>query len=107
MLFRSPQDYDLALSWYERAADQKFAKAFYKIGYFYENGLGVGKDVTKAFTFYEKAANLGYIKAEVEVGKAYASGRGLLRDVEKAKIYLGRAAEKGDRIAARLLRELE
>jgi len=69
--------------------------------------MGVTKDVTKAFSYYEKSANLGYVKAEVEVGKAHLSGRGLLRDLTKAREYLERAAAKGNRIAARLLRDIE
>ncbi len=41
--------------------------AIYQLGYIYENGLGVKKDLQKAKAFYEKAAKLGSMDALVSL----------------------------------------
>ena len=55
------KDYATAINWYNKAveADPKYAAAYCNIGYCYEYGYGVTKDIDKALHYYEKCANLG------------------------------------------------
>lgn len=48
-------DYEKALEWYTKAAEQDFTQAQYNIGTLYERGRGVEKDVVEAFNWYRKA----------------------------------------------------
>lgn len=52
-----PQDYELAMEWYMRAATgiAQDEDAQYRIGRMYENGLGVPRDISKAIEWYKKA----------------------------------------------------
>lgn len=58
-------DYANAANWYRKAALQGHADSQYKLGFFYELGLGVPQSRKVAISWYEKAANLGnpYAKA--------------------------------------------
>jgi uncharacterized protein len=53
------QDYQAALSWYRKAANQGHDKAQYMLGIMYENGYGVNMDDKIALTWYKKAADQG------------------------------------------------
>ncbi len=46
-----------ALYWYQKAADQHYSAAQYKLGYFYEDGLGVSKNIKLAMDWYQKSAD--------------------------------------------------
>ena len=50
-------DYEKAVSWFLKAAEQEHAGAQYLLGVCYENGLGVKKDIAQAEYWYRKAAN--------------------------------------------------
>ncbi len=53
------QDYQQAISWYRKAADQGYPAAQLKLGSIYEYGWGVDKDYDKARSWYQKAADQG------------------------------------------------
>ena len=44
-----------AVKWYQKAADQGFAKAQYNLGVLYANGIGELKDLSKAKYWINKA----------------------------------------------------
>ncbi len=54
-----PINYSEAARWYQRAADQGYAEAKQELGYLYERGLGVEKDVLKALNLQRDASGLG------------------------------------------------
>ncbi len=51
--------YKKALDFYKQAAEDKLPDAYNKLGYFCENGLGLGKDEAKAAEWYQKGAEAG------------------------------------------------
>ncbi len=55
------KDYATAAKWYKKAieTDPKHGAAHCNLGYCYEFGCGVPKDLNKALELYEKSANLG------------------------------------------------
>lgn len=51
-------DYAQAAMWYQKAADQGFARGLSDLAYLYEQGLGVPKDPVKALNLYRKSAGI-------------------------------------------------
>ena len=55
-----PQSFNEALLWYEKAAEQGFAKAQHNLGALYGNGQGIPKDLVKAYKWLLLAQQSGY-----------------------------------------------
>lgn len=53
------QDYNQAVYWYRKAAEQGKATGELLLGYCYEEGYGVPKDINQAIEWYSKAARQG------------------------------------------------
>ena len=58
-----PQDYVEAAKWYKMAAARDSPHARFRLGFMYEQGLGVPKNKSKAFRLYRKADTQGSIPA--------------------------------------------
>ena len=56
------QDYNMALKWYQDAADQDNASAQYRLGVLYAAGKGVTKNKVQAQEWYQIACNNSYAK---------------------------------------------
>ena len=84
-----------AFKYYFEAAEQGYVNAESKVGYCYENGIGVEKDVVKAFKWYSKAATQGYAQGECKVGYCYENGIGVKKDVIRAFDWYSKAAAQG------------
>ncbi|MGH6800144.1 MAG: tetratricopeptide repeat protein, partial [Methylocella sp.] len=69
-----PRNYELAVQWYEKAAQQGLAVAEYRLGSLYEKGLGVGKDMQRAKDLYQRAAEKGNTRAMHNLGVLAAEG---------------------------------
>jgi Sel1 repeat len=65
------------------------------MGYSYQKGDGVEKDVTKAISWYRKAAESGYAKSQSNMANCYLAGFGLPRDTTKAVFWMEKAAAQG------------
>ncbi len=71
--YKVAQDYDTALKWYTRAAEQILgsidigtAYAQTKLGRMHYHGLGVPKDCVRAYMWFDLAASFGDHKASKE-----------------------------------------
>ncbi|HMK85276.1 MAG TPA: caspase family protein [Steroidobacteraceae bacterium] len=51
-------NYEAAVMWYQKAADQKYSRALFNLGTLYEQGLGVEQDKLKALNLYRQAWGL-------------------------------------------------
>jgi len=60
----TPASHELAAYWYQRAVEQNYSRAQINLGYLYESGLGVERDLTRALNLYRQAA--GFTAAELE-----------------------------------------
>lgn len=76
-------------------AEQGDAKAQCKVGFAYNEGKGVEKDLSKAFYWYKKAADQGYALGQFNLGTLYDNGRGVEKDYKMAFQYYKKAAEQG------------
>lgn len=54
-----PQDYEKAIEWFSKAAEQNNDYALYFLGECYKNGTGVAQDLAKAKEYYAKSVALG------------------------------------------------
>ena len=63
-----------AATWYQRAADNGFAPAEYRLASMYEKGSGVERDLAKAKQYYQLAAAKGNASAMHNLAVLLASG---------------------------------
>ncbi|MBJ3777352.1 caspase family protein [Acuticoccus mangrovi] len=96
---KRPKDYDAALMWFNRAAEQDYPTAFDKLGLMYRGGLGVEKDLAKAAEYFARGAELGDPSALVNLATAYRKGEGVAQDNAEAFEYYRRAAQLRRRAA--------
>ena len=54
-----PQDYNQAVDWYRKAAEQNEAAAQYSLGLMYDQGTGVPRNLSEANRWYNLAAKNG------------------------------------------------
>jgi len=88
-------DYGEARRWYEIAAATGSEGAMREMGFLYENGRGVAKDLALAFTWTEKAARKGNAAAQSHLGWMLLYGEGVERDPEEAATWFRLAAKQG------------
>ncbi len=93
------KDYEQALTWYRKAADQGNASAQVSIGYMYALGHGVPQDYEQALAWYRKAADQGSALAQSSIGTMYDRGHGVPQDYEQALAWYRKAADQGSALA--------
>jgi TPR repeat protein len=89
-------DFEKAVYWWTKAAEQGHADAQYYLGACYGRGEGVAKDSEKAVYWYTKAAEQGHTEAQYYLGNRYYTGDGIAKDFGKAAYWWTKAAEQGD-----------
>lgn len=77
------------------AAEQGSAEAANRLGYMYDNGLGVAADDTVARQWFEKAAATSHPKAQFNLARFLMLGLGGPTDSDRAIQLFESAAEKG------------
>ena len=78
------------------AASRGDADVHYNVGYMYQTGYGVKRDMAMAVSWYVKAAENGYVRAQHLLGDIYFFGYGVEKDREKALRWFRAAALAGD-----------
>ena len=89
------QDYEEAVKWYRKSAEQGFAKAQYHLGLMYYDGTGVLQDYKESVKWYRTSAEQGFIPAQYNLGLMYGKGQGVLQDYVMAHMYWNIAAVRG------------
>ncbi len=83
-----------AVFWYQQAADLGDSEAQYWLGYHYQNGQGVQKDMRIALEYFQQSAAGGDPLAQVELGQCYRSGKGVAKNLSLAFSWFQKAAEQ-------------
>lgn len=91
----APQDYQRAMFWFRKAAEQGIANAAYNLGVLYHQGMGASPDILEAIRWYETAATLGHPEAQYNLGIAYIEGIGVPYNASEAARYFEQAAQTG------------
>ena len=82
-VYYEQRNFDLALKYYEMAANLDFEPAMCGLGYIWYYGR-IGKvDYEKAFKYFSKSATLGNIQSEYKVADMYKNGYFVEKDYEK------------------------
>jgi hypothetical protein len=97
------RDYAEAMRWDRKAADQGNAQAQNRIGWLYQNGLGVARDYVEAMRWYRMAADHGNVPAQAHIGWLYQNGWGVAQDSAEARAWMQKAAAAGNDNAKRWL----
>ena len=89
------KSYKMAVKEYEQCARMGHAGCQRMLGYFYNNGFGVKKDLKKALEFYEDSARQNNANAIYNLGVMYANGNGVKKDMAKAHDLFLQSANLG------------
>jgi TPR repeat protein len=87
-------------------AEKGQPQAMLNVGLFYEQGLGVQRNFTKALEWYEKAALAGEKEGWTRLGLCYETGMGITVDMARAVSCYEKAAALGSGPAQRKLASL-
>ena len=101
------QDYNQAVVWYRKAAEQGYANAQESLGVCYFFGWGVTRDRTQAIAWYRKAAEQGYAEAQYELGVCYFFGWGVMQNESEALYWYHKAAAQNHAYAKEWVQCLE
>jgi TPR repeat protein len=95
-------DYQQAVYWFRKSAQQEFAPAQYRLGemYYFEKG-GLSRNLKKAVELFSKASEKGDPDAQMNLAMLYGSGEGLPLDTDKALYWIERAYAGGLNTALR------
>jgi uncharacterized protein len=66
-----------------------------KLGFLFQDGIGVESDQAEALKWYRKAADLGDIKAHNNIGFMYFAGSGVPKSLDEALKWFIKAADLG------------
>lgn len=81
-------NYNDALQFYVKAAQNNIPRACFDCARFYEEGLGCSSDAKFALRYYEEAYRLGVKEASFPLAKFYFEGKTVTQDLETAKKLL-------------------
>jgi TPR repeat protein len=81
-------------------------EAQYELGFYYEHGEGVEKDLEKAFEWYTKSAEQGDKNAQNHLGLCYANGNGVEQNLHRAIEWFHKSAEQRHTRSKKLLKSL-
>ncbi len=90
-----PVNYDLALEYCQKAANDGYEKAMMALANMYQRGLLVNRDPQTAFAWYRRAALVGNDSARFMLGEMYAMGEGTQKNQARAVRYYLSAANEG------------
>jgi TPR repeat protein len=109
-LFLSNEEYNKAFEHLSSSANSGIIEAQYKLGYLYENGLGISTDLKSACMLYAEAAASDHSEACRRLGLCYWDGRGVIKDLGQAEKWLRYAMDLGSKDAVNdlaMLKEME
>jgi TPR repeat protein len=89
-------NYEEALKWYRKSAEQGNPLAQVNLGRMYERGYGLAQNYEEALKWYRKSAEKGDAAAQYNLGVMYCFGQGVAKNFEEARKWYRKAIEQGD-----------
>jgi TPR repeat protein/WD40 repeat protein len=91
-----PQDLDESLRWLRKGVAAGLPLAWSRLGYFYHEGYGVGRDIQRAVHWFRKAAEADDRRGQYWMGYLTSIGvPGVERSADQAASWYLKAANKG------------
>ncbi len=84
------------LEWLRFGAKRKYRGCLSDLGFAYQHGIGLKKDIQKAVELYQESIDLGSAGGKSNLGYLYLMGEGVPRDYPKAMKLFKEAAEEND-----------
>jgi len=97
-------NYELGVHWYEKAANQGYIQAEYKLGWAYEFGIGVVVNKALAAYWYREAAERNHAEAQYRLGYFYSKGYGVPPNEQESRKWYIKSAKQGNRRAQQYLK---
>ncbi len=97
------KDYDKAFAAFMELAQAGDETAMANVGYYYDSGFAVARDMEEAVRWYTLAAEHGSVEAQFNLGALYEGGEGVPQDYGIAYKWFEMAAGSGDPMAAMYL----
>ncbi|WP_033122657.1 tetratricopeptide repeat protein [Helicobacter pylori] len=105
MLSYDKQDFSKARKYFEKACELNSGSGCNFLGFLYENGQGVEKDLIKAAYLYSKACELKEGDGCGVLGVLYVNGQGVEKDLTKVAQYASKACKLGVQEICEALKE--
>ena len=99
------RDYTRALEIYTAAGEAGDAASQARVGYIYQNALGVPADYALAMEWNNRAAQQGNAQGQEQIGYLYQEGLGVTRSLDEASRWYAKAKDAGSEWAAAMLEE--
>lgn len=93
------KDYELARKTLKPLAKAGHAKAQLYMGFIYDKGLGIERDIGRALYWLELSAEQGSIKLQYDLGSRYMYDKEVRRDYDKVVYWWQKAADAGSPLA--------
>lgn len=93
------KNYDKALTWFYKAAENRYPLALYSIGSMFEKGEGVSVNYKRAIEWYQKGAEQGNTLSMFALGGIFIFGKSGVKDRESGIKWFLQAASRGDPLA--------
>lgn len=103
----TPPDYERALYWYRKSAEQDYDYAQFILAFKYYNGEGMPADTAQAFYWYKKSAEQGNESAQFQLALFYVLGEAVPGDMKQAAYWMRKAYDNGHPDAKKWWDELE
>lgn len=97
--FGTGNDFQEALKWAKKSAEQGNLDGMYCLALCYEHGRGTAMSPSKAVSAYEKAANKGHAPSQWNLAVCYLNGDGVPRDEAKWLSWAYQSADRGYELA--------
>lgn len=101
------RDYAKALEQYIKAGEAGYAPAQARVGYIYQNALGVPADYDLAMEWNNRAAEQGDPQGQEQIGYLYQEGLGVTKSLDEASRWYAKAKDGGSEWAAAMLDETD
>uniref|UniRef100_A0A673BBQ9 Fibronectin type-II domain-containing protein n=1 Tax=Sphaeramia orbicularis TaxID=375764 RepID=A0A673BBQ9_9TELE len=88
-------NYELALKYFQKAAEQGWVDGQLQLGTMYYNGIGVKRDYKQALKFFNLASQAGHILAFYNLAQMHATGTGVMRSCHTAVELFKNVCERG------------
>ncbi|PKU30135.1 protein sel-1 hypothetical protein [Limosa lapponica baueri] len=90
-----PVNYELALKYFQKAAEQGWVDGQLQLGSMYYNGIGVKRDYKQALKYFNLASQGGHILAFYNLAQMHATGTGVMRSCHTAVELFKNVCERG------------
>ena len=98
-----PADFEKAVHWYRKSADQGNSLGQGALGMMYDIGYGVPRDEQQAARWHRKAADQGHDWSQYHLGLTYLGGKVVPYDVLQALQLFRKSADQGNPASQRQL----